>query len=195
MRSVIYTLLLVCFTTLVFAQDLHPVMDTTMTEDANGAVKAELKWGFKNAENSWVVFPVFDHAEAFVEGLAKVGLKEAGSWKYGFIDRTGELVVPLMYDHLGNFHNGMAYAAILNIAWEDKPDEMYNKVGYIDKNNQMVLTLPDKYSRPSSRCYYIGTDFSGGLAKMHISDERMCPSYGPIVVDLDGNVMVIKEED
>lgn len=193
-------IILLCFTLVgggaVSAQNLQAVMDTVMTEEDGGTVRAELKWGYQSAVGQWTVYPVFDFAGEFSEGMAAVGLKENGIWHYGFIDATGKLVVPLMYDEVGTFSEGMAFAAILNIPWEDKPvGTVYNKVGYINKQNEMKVLLPDKYSRPSSRCYYIGSGFSGGIARLKISDAAMCPSYGPIAVDTSSNVMVIKEED
>ncbi len=178
------------------AQNLKAVMDTVMSEESSGAMRAELKWGYQSTVGQWAVYPVFDFAGEFSEGMAPVGLKENGVWRYGFIDQTGKLVIPLMYDDVGTFSEGLAYAAILNIPWEDKPaGTVYNKVGYINKQNEMAVLLPEKYSRPSSRCYYIGSGFSGGIARLKVSDADMCPSYGPIAVDLQSNVMVVKEEE
>lgn len=197
MRSIfIGCLVFGMFSSSVFAQKLKPVLDTIMAEDSRGVTKVELKWGFQSTIGEWVVYPIFDHAAEFSEGLAAVGLQEDGQWRYGFIDVTGKIVIPLMYDDVGSFNEGLAFAAILGIPWEDKPaGTVYNKVGYINKNNEMAVLLPDKYSRPSSRCYYVGSEFSGGIARMSISDAAMCPSYGPIAVDLSSNVMVVKAED
>lgn len=42
---------------------------------------------------------VYDYARDFSEGLVEV--KQNG--KYGIIDKTGKVVIPLMYDSVGNF--------------------------------------------------------------------------------------------
>lgn len=177
------------------AQGLYPAVDTVSTEDNNGNMIGELKWGYKNMAGEWVIYPVFDHAGKFSEGMASVGLlQDRKTWKYGFIDETGKLVVPLMYDEVGIFSEGLAFVAILNIVWEDKPaDSQYNKIGYIDKTNKMVIQLPEELSKPSAKCYYKGQAFASGLAKMYGSQPAQCPNLQPIGVYKDGRVIMMKE--
>ena len=197
MKPIIYLFTLLLSAISLNAQGLRPVMDTIMSEDANsGVLRAELKWGYQSKVGEWAVYPIYDYAGEFSEGLAPVGLREGSQWKYGFINEQGELAIQLMYDDIGHFSEGLAYAAILNIPWEDKPAENeYNKIGYINASNEMVIELPDKYSKPSKKCYYVGELFTGGLAKMRVTNPAQCPSYGPIAVDTEGNVMVVKQED
>ncbi|CAN5248777.1 hypothetical protein BH09BAC1_BH09BAC1_06240 [soil metagenome] len=176
-------------------QQLYAAVDTVSTEDKNGNMIGELKWGYKNMAGEWVIYPVFDHAGKFFEGMATVGLlQDRKTWKYGFIDETGKLVVPLMYDEVGNFSEGLAFVAILNIVWEDKPaDSQYNKIGYIDKTNKMVIQLPEELSKPTSKCYYKGQPFASGLAKMYGSQPAQCPSLQPLGVYRDGRVIMMQE--
>lgn len=47
----------------------------------------------------------FDYTDSFHEGLACVGLAGRG---YGFIDETGELVIPTIYENADGFKNGRA---------------------------------------------------------------------------------------
>lgn len=56
----------------------------------------------------------YDEVYAFSDGLAMVVKHVAnspGSWKYGFVDQTGALVVPLEYDDAEDFSNGLASVA------------------------------------------------------------------------------------
>lgn len=177
------------------AQQLYPAVDTVTTEDKDGNIIGELKWGYKDMTGKWVIYPVFDHAGKFSEGMASVGLlQDRKTWKYGFIDETGKLVVPLMYDEVGNFSEGLAYVAILNIVWEDRPaDSQYNKIGYIDKANKLVIQLPEELSKPTAKCYYKGQPFASGLAKMYGSQPAQCPNLQPIAVYKDGKVIMMKE--
>jgi len=167
------------------AQGLYPAVDTVSSEDKNGNMIGELKWGYKNMAGEWVIYPVFDHAGKFHEGMASVGLlQDRKTWKCGFIDETGKLVVPLMYDEVGIFSEGLAFVAILNIVWEDN---------YIDKTNKMVIQLPEELSKPSAKCYYKGQAFASGLAKMYGSQPAQCPNLQPIGVYKDGRVIMMKE--
>jgi hypothetical protein len=55
-------------------------------------------YGYKKLTGEWVSIPVFDEAYQFADGLAKVGKKnEFGEMKYGFINSTGKLVIPLNF--------------------------------------------------------------------------------------------------
>ena len=50
----------------------------------------------------------YDYVESFSEGLAVVGKEDAdGDRKYGYIDKTGAVVVPLEYDFAGYLSSGM----------------------------------------------------------------------------------------
>ena len=59
---------------------------------------------------------------AFHEGLAKVKLKN----KYGFIDKVGKQVIPLIYDDVFHFYDGIARVAIID------------KYGYIDLQGKLL---------------------------------------------------------
>lgn len=93
-----------------------------------------------------VINAKFDEANEFAEGLA--GVKIDGL--YGFIDKSGELVIPANYENInGAFQEGLA-AVMLNGKW-----------GFIDKTGYMVI--PAKYDSISY--------FSEGLAPVSVNDK------------------------
>ncbi|PPJ62334.1 WG repeat-containing protein [Cuspidothrix issatschenkoi] len=76
------------------------------------------------ALNSYLVIaPKFDEAGYFHEGLASVNIDD----KWGYIDKTGKIVIPLQFNKVGNFHEGLAGV------------EIDYKWGYIDKTGKIVV--------------------------------------------------------
>jgi hypothetical protein len=63
-------------------------------------------------------------------------------YKYGYIDKTGKVVIPLIYDYISPFSEGLAYV------------EKDGKCGYIDKTGKVIIPL----------IYEIAQSFSEGLA-------------------------------
>ena len=76
----------------------------------------------------------------FSDGMARVTDENL---KYGFIDKTGHLVIPCQYDDAGDFSEGLAWVQ----------DENF-KYGFIDKTGKLVI--PCQYDHAG--------DFSEGLA-------------------------------
>ena len=74
----------------------------------------------------------------FREGLSKVCLKN-GNGKWGCIDKTGKLVIPFIYDYIGEFSDG--YAAFM---LDNK-----NKYGLINRVGKIII--PSIYDRISFR--------------------------------------------
>ncbi|WP_218081936.1 WG repeat-containing protein [Anthocerotibacter panamensis] len=85
---------------------------------------------------------------ALVLGSAPVYAKEV-IVKYGFIDRTGKLVIPAIYDRVEKFSEGLAVVKI------------GNKYGYIDRTGKLVI--PVKFNDAHA--------FKEGLAQVTISDS------------------------
>jgi hypothetical protein len=67
----------------------------------------------------------YDYISVFYEGLAKVRLNN----KYGFIDKTDKVVIPIIYDDAYNFSEGLARV------------ELDGKWGYIDKTGKEVIPI------------------------------------------------------
>ena len=88
-----------------------------------------------------VINPTFESAEVFSEGLAGVCVgrgcyytrpsdkpKEDGKW--GFIDKTGAMVILPQFGYVSTFHEGLAAVAV------------GGKWGYIDKTGKFVNQPP-----------------------------------------------------
>lgn len=80
------------------------------------------------------------HAKTPSDGLIRFELN--GKW--GFVDRTGKIVIPATHDAAFDFHEGLAAVRIGN-GW-----------GYIDKSGKLVINLE----------YNIAEEFRGGLARV-----------------------------
>ena len=90
----------------------------------------------------------FEHISFFSDGLALVAVGRYGSsWnnlKYGFIDMTGELVIPAQYDYASDFNDGIAAVYM-------QKDRGW---GFIDKTGELVIPL----------MYESASNFTEGLA-------------------------------
>jgi len=112
---------------------------------------SNLRTGFISPEGSMVIKPVYTAAGSFTEGLAPVSMTKdarftscedeidglpafsAGgkSQKWGFIDTTGKLVIPMKFTWVSQFSDGLARVY-------DK-----GKWGFIDKTGAFVI--PPRY--------------------------------------------------
>jgi hypothetical protein len=72
---------------------------------------------------------MYDHASDFHDGRACVGIGERGNRKYGYIDRDGNIVIPLIYDKPAEFFDDIAYVT------KD------GKHGTIDKDGKELIPI------------------------------------------------------
>ena len=93
----------------------------------------------------------------FSDGLAVVELND----KFGFIDKTGREVIPLIYDNAYSFSNGLAIVAL------------NGKYGFIDETGREVI--PFKYDGAKA--------FSEGFARVLLNNK-----YG--YIDTAGKVVI-----
>ena len=105
----------------------------------------------------------YDDAWSFSEGLAWVEL----NGKYGFIDKSGKVVIPIKYDYAWSFSEGLAWV------------KLNGKYGFIDKTDKVVI--PIKYDG-------VGR-FSEGLTRVKLNGK-----WG--FIDKTGKVVIpIKYDD
>ena len=101
------------------------------------------KYGYCKTDGTLVVEAQFDHAEVFSNGFAAVAkfgverdsqdLTSYHTW--GLINDQGEIVVPMQYEAIGNFSEGLVVAA------KD------GKAGFIDAKGKVIV--PFKYGQAS----------------------------------------------
>ena len=103
----------VYFTVKIFSQGLASV-------DSNNS------WGYINEKGEKIIDYQYLKAEPFAGDLAVVCMLEGTKEKCGFIDKTGKVVIPLIYDGASSFDGA--------IAWVKKDGEVY----YINKNGDCV---------------------------------------------------------
>ena len=141
-------------------------------------VASKGKWGFMDQTGKLVIPAEFEDAQNFREGLAPVKIKGEIVWcpgddsgnrsgytmKYGFIDRTGKVVIPAQFESAEPFSEGLAAIHTCDQSF------------FIDKTGKTVIAKNFKYA----------SSFSGGLAKVSIlRNETLLEGY----VDKTGRIV------
>ena len=111
------------------------------------------KWGYVY-KRKVIVDYIYDYADGFSSDLARIKINE--SW--GFIDKTGQEVIPPKYDFADHFIEGMAKVGV------------NGKYGYIDNTGSEIIPL----------IYDAIGDFIEGFAKAELNKK-----YG--FFDREGN--------
>ena len=140
-------------------------------------IETKDKWGFMDRTGGLIIEAKFEDAESFSEGLAPVKVKGELVWcpadesgnrsgstmRYGYIDRTGKLVIPMQFEYAEPFSEGLA--AVHNCG----------RAFFIDKTGKIVIS---GFTDASS--------FSGGLARVQtLKNGSLLTSY----VDKTGKVV------
>ncbi|PMD86519.1 hypothetical protein BWI97_26325 [Siphonobacter sp. BAB-5405] len=109
----------------------------------------------------------YDDIGAFTEGLAPVVIKKPlhdgnfvgihGKGRTGFINTKGEVVIPLIYTWISNFHEGVAFVG----------DSLERYGFFIDRHNRVVFK--EKFSP------FITTQFHNGICL--VVDRNHQPNY------------------
>lgn len=91
-------------------QGLFPVRDIKKQFDGGGCAT-----GFMNEKGEWVIEPQFCEVSVFQDGLARVSTGTGAERLYGYIDKTGKLVVDAQYLYSTDFSGGCAYVMWDNV--------------------------------------------------------------------------------
>lgn len=109
------------------------------------AVKINEKWGFIDKAGSVIIEPQFDAVRGFHNSnLAAVGIYE-GSWKWGSINKKGQLIIPMIFSDSPCFCKGMSTSS-MDMSSEVAYVSFGNRRGTIDGNgNFLGFNLDDVY--------------------------------------------------
>ena len=137
------------------------------------------KWGFVDRTGKLVIAPQFEDAENFTEGLAAVkvsseettwcppdssGSRSGFTMKWGYIDKTGKLVIPAQFESAAPFSEGLAVIHNCEQAY------------FIDKTGKTVISGNFRYA----------SSFSGGLARIEtMTKDELWSGY----VDWTGKIV------
>jgi hypothetical protein len=128
-------------------------------------VEIKGKTGFMDRTGKIVIEPQFEDAEDFSEGLAPVkvrsdettwcprepsGSRKGFTMKWGYVDKTGKLVVPAQYESAEPFSEGLA--AINNC------DEGF----FIDRTGKKLVLGSFTWVSP----------FGAGISRIHINSNQ-----------------------
>jgi len=104
----------------------------------------------------------------FSEGLALVSIEDEGIGKYGYIDKTGKIIINPQFDDAESFSEGLAAVRI--------GDYRTGKYGYIDRTGKIVINPQFDYA----------SYFLGGHAHVKIGDKwNDIDKAGKIVINHD----------
>lgn len=132
-------------------------------------------WGYVDKAGQLIFKTQTSHlAYPFSEGLARLLVNH----DFGFIDRTGKIVIKPDFDYAEDFSEGLAAVRVTvdQGTWSD------NLWGYIDKSGQFVI--PPRFTG--------ARQFKGGLAQVQIRTERRIESsdiYSTGYIDKTGKVV------
>lgn len=127
------------------------------TDYSNGDYSKGIEKGFVDKTGNPVITfdDSTDSAGSFSNGLCRI----ISTDKHGLIDKKGNIVLPCIYDKIGDFSDGMACV--------ERYDENSGKTqyGFVDTTGRLVI--------PSVDAGIPWGDFSDGMALVAVSDEQI----------------------
>ncbi|RPI79037.1 MAG: WG repeat-containing protein [Desulfobacteraceae bacterium] len=141
--------------------------------------------GQSEANINFVIKPQYDLASDFHEGFARIGMinpKDTNQMLFGYIDTTGQIVIPCKYLLARDFSEGLA-AVFFRDEWGN------GRVGYIDKKGELIYQADFKVDKfifgwADSEQVPALSDFHNGRALI------MHEGYGPVFIDTKGKVAI-----
>ncbi|MEO6303409.1 MAG: WG repeat-containing protein [Bacteroidia bacterium] len=108
-----------------------PTIYTDIKTVKNSVVKAQTnhsKWGLLSIKNETLVPFVYDYIGSWSDdGLSRISIDKNYKSNYGFIDKTGKVVVQCQYPMATDFQNGIALV------------QKGKKIGFINAKNETVI--------------------------------------------------------
>ena len=104
--------------------------------------------GYIDTKGTWIIdLPSGHHGFPFHNGMARCGIEHATEKRisrYGFIDRSGKLVIPADFDYAGDFSEGLA-PVVFDLKTEDDLARGFGKGGFIDTTGKLVINIGTNY--------------------------------------------------
>lgn len=113
---------------------------------------------------------------SFNEGLAVVQFRKGRKWRWGYIDKKGEFVIPYRFEHACEFHDGLAAV------------EIGGKWGFINKQGNIVISV--KFENADAVGFF-HSGFHEGLAMVKLPGSNLkfqINKQGKIVLPMESNV-------
>jgi len=158
-------------------------INNTNNEDVNNMEKPlfpfqniDSKWGYMDIEGNIVIKPQYESASFFKDNKAVVTIESIFSYKYGYINKNGDIVVPIIYDWAAPYSDGLYFV-------RKKKNPQANHSGetwiYMTDNNEIVLQLTDKD-------FYLVWPGNAGLS--YVAKDAAPGSWG--CIDITGNYII-----
>ncbi len=151
-----------------------PTIYTDIKTVRDGVVKAQIKyskWGLLSIKNETLVPFIYDYIGPWSDdGLARVSIDKNYKSNYGFIDKSGKVVIDCQYPTATDFEQGIALI------------RKGKKIGFINAKNETVIDfLFDDYKEivDVQKNEYSTTGYSE-------SNKRFIMEEGYIVVEKNG---------
>ena len=130
------------------------------------------KYGIINREGEVFAYNVYSSIWDFSDGLMTVYKESGGVRKGGYIDQTGKEIIPLKYDQVNDFVDGLA-----KVCYEiSRNGSGGANCGYIDKNDRIII--PFRYSFDRDGHFFYGK----GIAAEYDGKKTN-------IIDMKGNVL------
>ena len=138
------------------------------------------RYAFINTSGEYICGFDYDSAKDFKEGLAAVAVTNAkGKTSWGYIDASGNCVIPPQWDYTYPFSDGCALVFSGTLTEWGSPDA--GVYGYIGKNGEAI-------SEPQ---WAEADPFDNGLAKVAQADAKGDLKYG--YIRTDGSIAIQPE--
>ncbi|MDE7221564.1 MAG: WG repeat-containing protein [Oscillospiraceae bacterium] len=168
--------------------------------DTDGDGKAEK--GLIDSTGKEIISPIYDFLEMSdgmvivgqdTDNNAKTGVKNTGVDKYGVFDLQGNQVVPLKYDRMENFYDGLA-AVYMTVGVEGSLIKVEKElVGFIDKTGKEVIPVQYTINELGGLEVWQGDGYS---YRAGFSDGVVClykdgtgNGKVEVVIDTQGNIV------
>lgn len=114
-------------------------------------LKKDGKWALYSPDGTNMTGYIYDDAGEFENGLSAVSIKSDGNLKYGYVNDSGDIVIPFMYSSAQKFKYGKAIVSVGSlhgiIDIEGNAVIPFNYTGFNPSYDYNVIAAADKNSK------------------------------------------------